>query len=85
MTLHQERETKVYMNGPGHMTKMATTPIYGHVSVLFGFGSARYRFDNRLGSDLGSGWRSARFELCPFRLGVCYVFGLGFFTVWLVF
>ena len=21
--------TKVYSNGPGHMTKMATTPIYG--------------------------------------------------------
>ena len=21
--------TKVYMNGPGHMTKMAVTPIYG--------------------------------------------------------
>ena len=24
-----EGGTKVYINGPGHMTKMATTPIYG--------------------------------------------------------
>ena len=24
-----ERGTKVYINGPGHMTKMATRPIYG--------------------------------------------------------
>ena len=24
-----EGGTKVYMNGPGHMTKMATMPIYG--------------------------------------------------------
>ena len=24
-----ERGTKVYINGPGHMTKMAVTPIYG--------------------------------------------------------
>ena len=24
-----EGETKVYINGPGHMTKMATMPIYG--------------------------------------------------------
>ena len=24
-----ERGTKVYVNGPGHMTKLATTPIYG--------------------------------------------------------
>ena len=24
-----ERGTKVYMNGPGHMTKMAAMPIYG--------------------------------------------------------
>ena len=24
-----EEETKVYINGPGHMTKMAAMPIYG--------------------------------------------------------
>ena len=24
-----ERGTKVYINGPGHMTKMAAMPIYG--------------------------------------------------------
>ena len=24
-----EGETKVYINGPGHMTKMAAMPIYG--------------------------------------------------------
>ena len=24
-----EGGTKVYINGPGHMTKMAATPIYG--------------------------------------------------------
>ena len=24
-----EKGTKVYINGPGHMTKMAATPIYG--------------------------------------------------------
>ena len=24
-----ERGTKVYINGPGHMTKMAAIPIYG--------------------------------------------------------
>ena len=24
-----EGRTKVYINGPGHMTKMAATPIYG--------------------------------------------------------
>ena len=24
-----EEETKVFINGPGHMTKMATMPIYG--------------------------------------------------------
>ena len=24
-----ERRTKVYINGPGHMTKMAPMPIYG--------------------------------------------------------
>ena len=24
-----EGSTKVYINGPGHMTKMAATPIYG--------------------------------------------------------
>ena len=27
--LPSEGGTKVYINGPGHMTKMATTPIYG--------------------------------------------------------
>ena len=26
---HWEGGTKVYINGPGHMTKMAATPIYG--------------------------------------------------------
>ena len=26
---HWEGRTKVYINGPGHMTKMAATPIYG--------------------------------------------------------
>ena len=25
----KEGGTKVYINGPGHMTKMAATPIYG--------------------------------------------------------
>ena len=26
---HWDRGTKVYSNGPGHMTKMAAMPIYG--------------------------------------------------------
>ena len=26
-----EGGTKVYVNGPGHMTKMASTPIYGKI------------------------------------------------------
>ena len=26
---HWEGKTKVYINGPGHMTKMAVMPIYG--------------------------------------------------------
>ena len=26
---HWEGGTKVYINGPGHVTKMAATPIYG--------------------------------------------------------
>ena len=26
---HWEGGTKVYINGPGHMTKMAATPVYG--------------------------------------------------------
>ena len=25
----ERREMKIYTNGPGHMTKMATTPIFG--------------------------------------------------------
>ena len=30
-----EGGTKVYINGPGHMTKMAATPIYGKTLKLF--------------------------------------------------
>ena len=32
-----EGGTKVYINGPGHMTKMAAMPIYGknHISKIF--------------------------------------------------
>ena len=29
MELHLDGGTKVYLNGPGHMTKMAAMPIYG--------------------------------------------------------
>ena len=29
MELHWEGETKIYINGPGHMTKMTAMPIYG--------------------------------------------------------
>ena len=28
-SLGREKESTVYINGPGHMTKMATMPIYG--------------------------------------------------------
>ena len=33
----QEGGTKVYINGPGHMTKMAAMPIYGknHKKIFF--------------------------------------------------
>ena len=33
----QEGRTKVYMNGPGHMTKMAATPIYGKSLLLWNY------------------------------------------------
>ena len=29
-----KEETKFYSNGPGHMTKMASTPIYFNFSVI---------------------------------------------------
>ena len=32
-----ERGRKVYMNGPDHMTKMATTPIYGKYLLKYSF------------------------------------------------
>ena len=32
---HWEGETKVYINGPGHMTMMAARPIYGKTFKIF--------------------------------------------------
>ena len=44
-----EGGTKVYINGPGHMTKMAATPIYGKNPSKFFFSGTEGPISMKLG------------------------------------
>ena len=41
--------TKVYINGPGHMTKMAATPIYGKNSLEIFFSRTSQPISTKIG------------------------------------
>ena len=49
LKFHMDTGTKVCSNGPGHMTKMAATPIYGKNSLKIFFSRARRPMTLRLG------------------------------------
>ena len=49
MVTTQDAGTKVSSNGPGHMTKMAATPIYGKKTF-------KKHFLNQKAGELGTGY-----------------------------